>query len=79
MEEGTKKLLAREGIILVFFILPAVVIGFVIYVLFETIEVYSFPDEWTKMGEVIFFVLIFGYLLQLLLRLAGWSIKALKR
>lgn len=79
MEDSTKKLLAREGIILVFFILPAVVIGFVIYVLFEMMEVYSFPDEWTKIGEVIFFVLIFGYLLQLLLRLAVWSIKALKR
>ena len=79
MEDSTKKLLAREGIILVFFILPAVVIGLVIYVLFEMIEVYSFPDEWTKIGEVIFFVLIFGYLLQFLLRLAVWSIKALKR
>lgn len=79
MEDSTKKLLAREGIILVFFILPAVVIGFVIYVLFEMMEVYSFPDEWTKIGEVVFFVLIFGYLLQLLLRLAVWSIKALKR
>ena len=78
MDRKTERRIAREGIITVFFIMPVVIVFFIMYMLFEVLEVYSYPSGMAKAGEIVIFALIFGYLIQLLVRLAKWGFKTLK-
>ena len=78
MDREKKKLLARELFVLVFFVMPAVCVVFVLYALFELIEVAAFPDAWSKAGHVIFFAFLFGYLIRLLVKFALWAREEMK-
>lgn len=73
MDYAKKKLLGRELFVLIFFVMPAICVAFVLYALFELAEVAPFPNVWSKAGHVIFFALLFGYLIRLLVKFAVWA------
>ena len=75
MDEKIKKVLIREVIICAFFLLPAGAIAFVTYVLFEMTEVYAFPDEWQKIGELALYLLILAYPVYWLGKFLLWGVR----
>ncbi|MDD4013154.1 MAG: hypothetical protein PHW14_03060 [Candidatus Omnitrophica bacterium] len=70
MERNIKRTLVKEFFFLIFAVLPVVILAFVVYALFEMAEVVAYPDAWSKIAHVAFFLALFGYLVRLLMKFA---------
>ena len=78
MEKNTKKIIAREGLILALFVLPLVFILLISLVFFEWAGREIYPRIMSVLGVSFVYLAVIGYPLCSAIRFTVWAIKTIK-